>query len=117
MSERLAAMAGKANHRETWEFIVGERIDGAFEDQEHNLVIVMRSGVALVLTSLGGETIPAFWVEARHDWERRLDRVRDELLRVQGGLRRLLFAGLDIFPEAPDDPDDDPALTEGSDRT
>ena len=110
MSERLATMAGKANHHETWEFIIGERIDGAFEDHEGNLVLVMRSGVALVLTNFGGGSIPAFWVESRKDWEPRLDRVRDELLRVQGGLRRLLFAGLDIFPEAPDDPDIEPEV-------
>ena len=95
MSKNLASMVGHSNTPDIWEFVVGERIEAAFDDGAGNLVLVMRSGVALVLTSLGGHVAPAFWVESRSDWEPRLNRVRSELLRLQGGLRRLLFAGID----------------------
>jgi hypothetical protein len=95
MNGNLERMAGRANNSDAWDAIVGETVEAAFEDTEHCIVVVMRSGTALVLTSLGGQSVPAYWVERRDDWEPRLNRVRTELLRVQGGLRRLLFAGLD----------------------
>ena len=99
---RLPELAGHSNTMDIWEAVIGDVIEGAFEDTEGCVVLVMRSGVALVLTSLGGRVPPAFWVERREVWEGRLNRIRADLLRVQGGLRRLLFAGLDgIGGDAP----------------
>lgn len=82
----LTQCMGSSNSETVFRHLVGERIVAAFRDGTH-LVLQMESGPALVLTSLGGETSPAYFVEAPEETQKRANRRRAEIRRMIEELR------------------------------
>ena len=62
----LSEYKGASNSGEVFRHLVGERIMAAFEDEKGHVVLVMESGPALVLGSLGGGS-PAYWTTSKED--------------------------------------------------
>ena len=88
----LKTQRGKANNPSIWPAIVGEQVTAAFQGADGGIVLVMESGDALCICSLGGGS-PAYWIEGKKEWSRRYWNVRDRLLANQAALERLTLAG------------------------
>ncbi|HSW43516.1 MAG TPA: hypothetical protein VLM76_13495 [Patescibacteria group bacterium] len=87
----FAEFAGRSNSLDILTGLPGERIAGAFEDTDGSLVLIMESGYALVLVTLGGGT-PAFWVESASKWGVRLAAIRKRIAEDRDALAALIEA-------------------------
>lgn len=76
MSNRQIQQA--ANSEETLKELVGSKIIGALREGA-NLYLVLDNEQSFVLTSLGGETTPAFWIASRSDTARVINKRRKEI--------------------------------------
>lgn len=87
----LREFSGQSNDPHILTGLPGERIAGVFKDQDGALVLVMESGYALVLVTLGGGS-PAFWVEPAAKWDVRLRAIRARMEELQNGLAAFIGA-------------------------
>lgn len=71
---------GGSNSSEVFPYLVGEKIKAVFE-YDHHIYIVVDNGHAFSLTSMGGNIIPAMWVE-------RPDKVMDIILRLKSNIKK-----------------------------
>jgi len=91
MSRTLVEFSGHSNSLDILTGLPDERIAGAFMDTDGTLVLVMESGCALVVVSLGGGS-PAFWVEDANKWGVRLRAIRARMNELRDGLANLVAA-------------------------
>jgi hypothetical protein len=90
-SRPLSDFEGRSNSLDILTGLPGERIWGAFQDTDGSLVLVMESGAAFVIVSLGGGS-PAFWVERAERWQTRLSAIRKRMKELHDGLGNLVKA-------------------------
>ncbi len=91
VTRSLGEFSGRSNSLDILTGLPGERIAGAFEDADGSLVIVLESGYALVLVTLGGGS-PAFWVENASKWGIRLAAIRKRIAEDRDALAALIEA-------------------------
>lgn len=88
----LEKMRGHGNDRETFKELIGEKVTACFEEGRE-LYIVFGDN-ALVLTSLGGECGPAFWVDGGEKLKRIISKRREGIERHLAELRDM--PGVDL---------------------
>jgi len=79
---------GSANSSAILQYLVGEEIAGTFIDGPY-LILVMKSGDGLTMTSLGGEVTPSYSHESKQEIKARIDRRRREIQEKIEQLRGL----------------------------
>jgi hypothetical protein len=83
----LSDYKGGSNNEELLTALVGEEIIGVLKE-DARLHLIMSSGVALTLTSLGGKTTPAFWVTNQEDTKKLVADQERELQRLTKNLKQ-----------------------------
>ncbi len=71
----LKGYKGPSNSTAMFAALRGETIRGVFQADD-SIIIVFESGEALALTSPGGQSAPAFWVE--RDWRAKVHMLADQ---------------------------------------
>lgn len=83
----LSDYKGPSNSPEMLQYLVGERIEGAFVDGAH-LILMLSSGKSLILTAFG-ECVPAMYPESKEKTQKRVSKRKAEIERKQWELNLL----------------------------
>ncbi len=84
----LTKYSGASNSPEILPFLVGETIVAALFDADGRMTLVMKSGAALVIGSLGGGG-PVFWSMAPNDVEHLVATRRQQIERYMAEIQGL----------------------------
>ena len=89
----LTSYKGPSNSIEVLQYLLGETITAAFQDDVGAIVLVLGSGDAIVFGTRGGGS-PVYWPEREPDVQARIARRREEIQRKLAELRNL--PGVDL---------------------